>query len=40
MSRTIRRALLAIGVTILVIPAAVSDAHERSPQPQVAHQAR
>jgi hypothetical protein len=40
MSRTIRRALLAIGVTILVIPAAVSDAHEPSPQPQVAHHAR
>ena len=40
MSRTIRRTLLAIGVTLLVIPAAVSDAHEGSPQPQVAHHSR
>jgi hypothetical protein len=40
MSRTIRRTLLALGVTLLVIPAAVSDAHEPTPQPQVAHHAR
>jgi hypothetical protein len=40
MSRTIRRILLAVGVTLLVVPAAVSDAHEGSPQPQVAHHSR
>ena len=40
MSRNIRRILLAVGVTLLVIPAAVTDAHEGSPQPQVAHHAR
>jgi hypothetical protein len=40
MSRTLRRLLLAVGVTLLVIPAAVSDGHERTPQPQVAHHSR
>jgi hypothetical protein len=37
MSRNLRRLLLAVGVTLLVLPAAVSDGHERTPQPQVAH---
>jgi hypothetical protein len=40
MSRTIRRLLLAVGVTLLILPAAISDGHERTPQPQVAHHAR
>jgi hypothetical protein len=40
MSNLIRRTLLAVGVTLLVIPAAVSDAHEPTPQPPVAHHAR
>jgi hypothetical protein len=40
MSRTIRRLLLALGVTLLILPAAVSDGHERTPQPQVAHHVR
>ena len=40
MSRNLRRLLLAVGVTLLVLPAAVSDGHERTPQPQVAHHSR
>ena len=40
MSRTIRRLLLAVGVTLIVLPAAISDGHERTPQPQVAHHSR
>jgi hypothetical protein len=40
MSRTLRRLLLAVGVTLLILPAAVSDGHERTPQPQVAHHVR
>jgi hypothetical protein len=40
MSRTIRRLLLAVGVTLLILPAAISDGHERTPQPQVAHHTR
>jgi hypothetical protein len=36
MSRNLRRLLLAVGVTLLILPAAVSDGHERTPQPQVA----
>ena len=33
MHRNIRRALLAVGVTILIIPAAVSEGHERQGPP-------
>lgn len=40
MSRKIRNVLLTLGVTLLVLPAAVTDAHERSPEPQVAHHVR
>ena len=40
MHRNIRRALLALGVTLLILPAAVSDGHERSPDPGVAHHVR
>ena len=40
MSRNLRLLLLAVGVTLLILPAAVSDGHERTPQPQVAHQSR
>jgi hypothetical protein len=40
MSRTLRRLLLAVGVSLLILPAAVSDGHERTPQPQVAHHVR
>jgi hypothetical protein len=39
MSRNLRRLLLAVGVTLIILPAAVSDGHERTPQPQVAHYA-
>jgi hypothetical protein len=39
-SRNLRRLVLAVGVTLLILPAAVSDGHERTPQPQVAHHAR
>jgi hypothetical protein len=40
MSRNLRRLLLAVGVTLLILPAALSDGHERTPQPQVAHHSR
>jgi hypothetical protein len=40
MSRNLRRLLLAVGVALLILPAAVSDGHERTPQPQVAHHSR
>jgi hypothetical protein len=41
MHRNIRRTLLALGVTLLVLPAAVSDGHERTPEPaKVIHQSR
>ena len=40
MSRNLRRLLLAVGVTLLILPAAVSDGHERTPQPQVSHHIR
>ena len=40
MSRNLRRLLLAVGVTLIILPAAVSDGHERTPQPQVAHHTR
>ena len=40
MSRTIRNLLLAVGVALLILPAAISDGHERTPQPQVAHHSR
>ena len=32
MHRNIRRTLLALGVTLIVLPAAVSDGHELTPQ--------
>jgi hypothetical protein len=40
MSRIVRRTLLTLGVTLLVLPAAISDGHVRDPQPQVAHHVR
>ena len=40
MHRNIRRTLLALGVTLLIIPAAVSDGHERSPSTGVTQHAR
>jgi hypothetical protein len=40
MHRNIRRALLALGVTLLVLPAAVSDGHERSPNAGVTQHVR
>jgi hypothetical protein len=39
-SRNVRRLALAVGVTLLILPAAVSDGHERTAQPQVAHHVR
>ena len=41
MHRNVRRVLLALGITLIVLPAAISDAHVRTPhQAQVAHHAR
>jgi hypothetical protein len=41
MHRNVRRALLALGVTLLVLPAAVSDGHELKPaHAKVVHQSR
>jgi len=40
MNRKLRHILLTLGVTLLVMPAAVSDGHERSPQPEVAQHVR
>ena len=41
MHRNSAASLLALGVTLLVLPAAVSDGHELKPaQAQVAHQSR
>ncbi len=41
MHRNIRRALLALGITLIVLPAAISDGHQLTPQQaQVLHQAR
>ena len=38
MHRNIRRALLALGITLIVLPAAISDGHELTPhQAQVLH---
>ena len=40
-ARNIRRALLALGITLIVLPAAISDGHKLTPhQAQVLHQAR
>jgi hypothetical protein len=39
--RNIRRALLALGIALIVLPAAVSDGHELTPhQAKVIHQSR
>jgi hypothetical protein len=41
MHRNIRRALLALGITLIVLPAAISDGHTLTPhQAQVLHHAR
>jgi len=41
MHRNIRRTLLAIGVALIVLPAAISDGHQLTPhQAQVIHHAR
>jgi hypothetical protein len=41
MHRNVRRLLLALGITLIVLPAAISDADELTPhQAQVAHHAR
>ena len=42
MHRNVRRTLLALGVTLLVLPAAVSDGHELTPSQAkvVVHQSR
>ena len=40
MPRYIRRTLLTLGVTLLIIPAAVSDGHERSPDAGVTQHVR
>ena len=41
MHRNVRRLLLALGITLIVLPAAISDAHQPTPhQAQVAHHAR
>jgi hypothetical protein len=41
MHRNVRRVLLALGITLIVLPAAISDAHVLTPhQAQVAHHAR
>jgi hypothetical protein len=41
MHRNIRRALLALGITLIVLPAAISDGHTFTPhQAQALHHAR
>jgi hypothetical protein len=41
MHRNVRRMLLALGITLIVLPAAISDGHVRTQhQPQLAHHAR
>jgi hypothetical protein len=41
MHRNVRRLLLALGITLIVLPAALSDGHVLTPhQAQVAHHAR
>ena len=41
MHRNVRRLLLALGITLIVLPAAISDAHQTSQhQAQVVHHAR
>ena len=41
MHRNVRRVLLALGITLIVLPAAISDAHQTSQhQAQVVHHAR
>jgi hypothetical protein len=40
MHRNVRRVLLALGVSLLILPAAVSDGHERTPQAKVVHVSR
>ena len=41
MHRNVRRVLLALGIALIVLPAAISDGHVLTPQQaQVAHHAR
>jgi hypothetical protein len=41
MHRNVRRVLLALGIALIVLPAAISDGHVLTPhQAQVAHHAR
>jgi hypothetical protein len=41
MHRNVKRVLCALGITLIVLPAAISDAHQLTPhQAQVVHHAR
>ena len=40
MHRNVKRLLVAVGVSLLILPAAVSDGHERAPQAKVVHVSR
>ena len=40
MHLNIRRTLLAVGVTLIVMPAAISEGHERPAQPEVVQHVR
>jgi hypothetical protein len=41
MHRNVRRVLLALGITLIVLPAAISDGHvDTQHHPQLAHHAR